>query len=241
MLCKYVLPLLSEFYDEALDADATVRVSQHLEQCAQCRKELDALSVLHGKLNSLKGMQAPDYLGSLIKHKIIELRQDSWYRNLRNELERTWSIIRTTEGMWYISKALGTVMTSLFFILISSSSIPPSYLAVPPAVPEVVQAGTPQAPRRRAKSDPVINDLCLYTIGESMSQAGKDEAFSVLYGVDPGGVATIQDVIESPKDRRVLNSANEMISSTRLRPASEKGKAVPSHLLLMFYKMTVHE
>jgi hypothetical protein len=242
MLCKNILPLLSEFFDEVLDADTTVQVSQHLGQCAQCRKELDNLSTLHGKLKSLRGVAAPGFLGNLIQHRLVKMQQDSWRKNLRNGLERSWSKIRTTEGMWYVSKALGTVMTSLFFVLISSSVIPPSYIAVPPAavawdaIPPLVPAYT--ALKRKIQSDPAISDLCLLAIGESNTRAGKDDTITVVIAVDCSGAAKIQKVL-GHINQDLLIKIDEVISSARFRPASEKGKDVPSQIIFTFSKANV--
>jgi hypothetical protein len=220
MLCKNVLPLLSEFYDKVLDADVSVQVSQHLDQCGPCHKELESLSILPGKLRPLKGIEAPEFLGSLVKHRIAEIQKKSWRRNLRNELERMWSIIRTTESTWYITKALGTVMTSLFFFLICGNNMPLS----PPDFRQ-----------------PVINEDDLNKIGKSMSQSGKDDALAVLAEVDSSGSAKIQNVIERPYDQKLLNNVNEMIAKAHCRPASKNGKAVPSHILFIFRTISVYD
>jgi hypothetical protein len=256
MLCKNVLLLLSEFLDEIMDAETSVQISQHLAQCSQCRKEFESLSVLRGKLKSLKGIQAPKFLGSLVEHKIAEANQNTWRHNLRNELERYWSKIRTTEGTWYFTKALGTVMTSLFFFLISGNNIPLSFIdaanterdAITPAFrlqvrqDVLARLGMQQAPRIRVvKSDAAINEIYLNTLGDSMSQPGKDDTVSVLAAVDPVGSATIQNVLERPNDQKLLSNVNEMISSARCRPASENGKAVSSHIVLTFIKVSVYD
>jgi hypothetical protein len=254
MLCKNVLPLLSEFYDEILDADMSVQVSQHLDQCGPCRKEFKSLSILQGKLKSLKGVQAPEFLGSLVEHRLAEIRQNTWRRNLRNELELMWSKIRTTESTWYITKALGTVMTSLFFFLICGNNIPLPLIQDPmerdSLTPNfrqqvgqetLVRLGIPSSPRLRVtKSDPAINELYLNNLGESMSQPGKDDIVSVLAEIDSSGSAKIQNVIERPNDQRLLNNVNDMITSARCRPASKNGKAVSSHILFIFNKVSVY-
>jgi hypothetical protein len=250
MLCKNVVPVLSEFLDEALDSGATVKVSQHLDKCAQCSKEFNDLSMLRRKLQSLRGVQAPDYLGKLIEHKLDEMQHDSWRKNLQSELERTWSKIRTTEGMWYFTKALGTVMTSLFFVLISIRAIPPAYMEVPPGntgqeadsskKASLGDLATAKMPQRRIRSDAAMNSLCLYNIGDSISADAKDDTFFVVTEVDPSGVTTIKDVLEPPRDQNMLSKVIEMISSARCRPASEKGKAVSSHVVYTFSKVTVH-
>jgi hypothetical protein len=254
MLCKNVLPLLSEFCDEVLDADLSCQVSQHLDKCGPCRREFESLSLLQSKLKSLKGIQAPEFLGSLIEHRIIKIQQNSWRQDLRNELERMWSKIRTTESRWYVTKALGTVMTSLFFFLICGSNIPLPFMApmdresLTPYFRQQVgqdfvkRVGMQSAPKMRVvKSDPAINELYLISLGESMSQPGRDDTVSVLASVDPSGSATIQNVIERPNDQRLLSIVNEMIMSARCRPASENGKPVPSHIIFIISKVSVYD
>jgi hypothetical protein len=255
MLCKYVLPLLSEFLDEVLDNDVSVQISQHLDQCSQCRKEYSALSLLQGKLKSLKGVQAPEFLGSLVEHKIAETQKNTWRKNLRNELERYWSQIRTTESTWYITKALGTVMTSLFFFLISGNNLPMSFIearlernSITPAFRQQVREdvltrlGMQQALKVRViKSDAAINEIYLNDLGESMSKPGKDDSVSVLAEVDRSGSAKIQNVLEHPNDQQLLSNVNDMITSARCRPASENGKAVPSHIVFTFIKVSVYD
>jgi hypothetical protein len=237
MLCKNIVPLLSEFFDEALDADTTVQVSQHLGQCAQCRKELDNLSALHGKLRSLRGVAVPGFLGNLIQHRLVKMQQDSWRKNLRNGLERSWSKIRTTEGMWYVSKALGTVMTSLFFVLISSSVIPPAATVQEQHIihPDPEYA----AHKRPIISAPAISDLVLFGLAESMSSAGKDNTFSVVSDIDNIGTGKVQGIIGDPGDQNLLSKIKEDFSSTRWRPASENGKAVASRIVHTFSKVRV--
>jgi hypothetical protein len=252
MLCKQVVPLLSEFFDEVLDAETAVQVSQHLGQCIQCRREFDSLSALHDKLKSLERVQAPEYLRRLIQHRLTTMHQDSWRLRLQNALQLRWSRIRTTEGMWYLTRALGAVMTSMFFFLISGT-IPRFYLEA--VAPIIERAPTPasgqqvgqnalpsQVPKRHIlRSEPDINDLYFLNFGQSIPQMGKDDTFSVVTVVDRSGAAKIQNVLQYPDDRNLLSNFNEMISSVRCRPASENGQAVPSHLVLMFSKISVYD
>lgn len=255
MLCEKVLPLLSEFFDEALDADTAVQVSQHLGHCPHCRKEFDSLADLHNRLRSLNGVQAPEYLRRLVQRRIAA---EPWRARVRNELSRYWSIIRTTEGMWYATRALGTVMAAIFFLTISCA-ITPFYIPTESPVnttgwaslrPEVGASvlnrlGMTQVPLKIAgRSGPAaINDLYLLEYGkkEGTSAGAEDDSFSVVTMVDRSGSAKLQSVIETPSDKTLLSDFNEMISSARCRPARENGQAVPSRLVLTFSKIFVHE
>jgi hypothetical protein len=259
MLCKKVLPLLSEYFDETLDAETAVQVSQHLNQCFRCRRELNSLSDLHRKLRSLKKVQAPEYLRSLVQHRLSARKQDSWRTQLRSELERRWSKVRTIEGMWYATRAMGTVVASVFLLLISIS-ISPYYISVnaPANAPSVLISSYGQqvmtnvlfrlgmgpvedVQKQILKSDPAINDQYLMDFGQSVSQAGKDENFTVVTEIDRRGSAKIQKVLEHPQDPGLLSNFNEVISSARFRPASQNGQTVSSHMVFMFSKISVYD
>jgi hypothetical protein len=259
MLCKRVLPLLSEYFDEVLDADIAVQVSQHLHQCLNCRKELKDLSALHDKLRSVKRVETPDYLHNLVQHRLAAKHRDSWRTNVRSELERRWSKIRTIEGMWYMTRAMGTVVASVFLFLISIS-ISPYYMNVNAPVNEPSVLISPYGQevmmnvllrlgmlpvqtvqKHILKSDPAINDQYLMDFGQSISQTGKDDSLKVLTEVDRSGSARIKKVLEHPADQDLLNNFNEVISSARFRPGSENGQTVSSYLVLIFSKVSVSD
>jgi len=256
MLCKKVLPLLSEYFDEVLDADTAVQVSQHLDQCVRCRKELAGLSDLHGKLRSLNRVQAPEYLRRLVQHRLTNIHRDTWRSRLRDELEFRWSRIRTTEGIWYVTRALGIVMASVYFFL-TASTISPLYLDVNAPMTEwgaptysqkvgknvLTKLGMipPAQNPGTYKSDPAINNQSLSNFGQTISQAGDDYDFSVVTYVDPSGLAKIQSVLEYPNAESFLNNFNKVIASCRFAPARKNGEAVPSYMVLMFSKVSVYD
>ena len=107
MLCEKVKLLLSEYFDEVLDAETAIQVSQHLDQCIPCRKELDELSAVHSRLRSLSDVRAPEYLRDLLRLRISDMRKNRWQVQLRDALERQWSIIRSTERICYMTRAIG--------------------------------------------------------------------------------------------------------------------------------------
>jgi hypothetical protein len=262
MQCEKVLPLLSEYFDESLDADTEIQVSQHLDQCTDCRKELDDIHTVHCKLKSLKGVQVPEYLRNLVHLRLADMAQDRWRVRIQNALERRWSIIRTTEGMWYMTKALGIIMTSVFFFLIPNS-ISPLQIETNSSLPE--RAVYTQAEKQRVamnvlanlgmlpkdaqkelarpkqpETKPAIHDQYVSNFGQSISQEGNDYDISVLAYVDRSGQGTIQNVLEHPNDRSFRDSIDKVISSGRFAPARENGEAVSSHMLLIFSKISVY-
>jgi hypothetical protein len=252
MSCEKILQRLSEFFDGVLDYETSLKVSQHLVRCENCRKEFEEISDLHSRLESLPSIQAPAYLRNFIQLRLAE-RQQPWISRVRGVLERYWSIIRTTEGMWYLTRALGTAMASIFFVLISSA-VSPYYISVnsPVRISEYGQKvginvlknlgmlPPKSSEERSGRSKPAINPLYFVNFGQSVSE-GQDDTLSVVTFVDQSGSAKIQNVLEYPLDETLLSSFNEMITSARCRPASKDGQAVPSHMVLMFSKVSVYD
>ena len=264
MLCKKVLPLLSEFLDGVLDADRAVQVNQHLGQCIPCRKEFNSLSALQNKLRSLDGVRAPEVLHRLVK---IQIAKEPWPARARNELERYWSVIRTTETVWYATRALGTVMAFMFFVMMPNAitpyivvqaqdaqraSITPTYycLGRQPdyrhSVSRSLAKNFGMAPARNQvlpnRTDPAaINDQYLLEFGRSTSDGGKDDNLTVAATVDRSGAAKVETVLEHPSDKALLTTIRDLISSARFRPASENGQAVASTIVFTFSKVFVSD
>jgi hypothetical protein len=259
MVCRKILKRLSEFIDEALDPNTALQVSQHLDCCESCRKEYESLTNIQQKLRSISIIQPPKYLRNLVQIRLTA-RHEPWQTRLRNTLERRWSIIRTTEGIYYWTKALGTALTTVFFLLICTLATPyymninansdanATILLSPEYRQRVVidvkkkfgmesQQSQVQIPGR---TDPAIHPQYLRNLGKSVSESGHDDTTSVVAVVDPDGAAKTQDVLEYPSDQMLLSSLNEMIATARWRPASKNGQAVPSHMVLMFSTIFVH-
>ena len=257
MICERVLTRLSEFLDEVLDSERTLQVSQHLGKCADCRREFERLVLLRKKLSSLGTIQTPDYLRHLVQLRLDNEKQSTLIARLQDVLERRWSIIRTTEGMWYLTRALGTVMTSIFFVMIVASMnpiyidqsadrgpLPPAYRQqLPGSVLKNLGLIPVEAQKRPiSPSEPMINGLYLLDFSQqSVSLEGKDDTFSVVAVVDRSGAAKIQNVLEYPADRALLNRFNSMLANARCRPASQNGRAVDSHIVLTFSKVSVYD
>jgi hypothetical protein len=257
MLCEKVLPLLSEFFDEALDQERAVQVSQHLGQCIRCRREFNNLSDLHTRLRSLSDVQAPEYLRSLVRHRLVK---EPLRARARNELERYWSIIRTTEAMWYATRAMGTVIASVFFLLLPSAITPyisaqannnqrssdtpgfycvgqqPEYRNnVSRSLTKKLGMASAQIPSQPGRSAPAaINSLYLVEYGDNVfrtTPVGRDDTFSVAASVDSSGAAKVETVLEHPSNQTLLTSFLWLLASARFRPASENGQSVRSYVV----------
>jgi len=259
MKCQNTLDQLSLLLDEMLERSDAERVSAHLATCDKCDREYNRLARLREELGSLNRVRVPDYLRHLVQLRLEEERSQNLTTQLRESLEYWWSRIRTTERIWYLTRVFGMAATFVFFFALSSA-VNPVYLELRnqnvenngPSQYLRQQLGSyvlknlglmPVEAQRRpiSPSEPQINDLYLLKFGESASRIGSDDSFSVFTVVDRSGSAKIQNVLEYPADRRLLQSFNNMISSAQLRPASQNGRAVDSHLVLTFNKISVYD
>ena len=261
MSCKKVSKLLSEFFDGVLDADMSARVSQHLKRCVRCRKELDSLSILHGRMSSMEKLQAPDYLYQLVQNRLTDKKKNSWRNQLKDALAFRWSRIRTTEVQFYWTRMLGTLMATLCFCFVIISAIDP--FSEGPNMQEPGRSTNSnefiqefnltmgeiggRLPIEKIKMDdqvgPEMDRQSLANIGklpiESGSDAKDNENFSVLLGVDNKGKGKLDKVIDMPENRDFLPSLNNLIEGARYRPASTNGRSVSSLLFLIFNNVTV--
>ena len=256
MLCSTVLTRLSEFFDGALDDEMSLRVSQHLKRCKNCQKELDALANLHGKLNSLTRIPAPEYLHHLVQTRLSERKRNTWGRQIKDAFAFRWSRIRTTDFQFYWTRALGIAMTACCLFVISSS-IDPFYTgsiaqaagrsAIDKEASDRMQTqisrnfggGLMKLPERNYS--PALHDGYLLEFGENATSDSDEDALTSVIEVDPSGMGTIQNVIESPHDQKLLDSLKDTIALARFRPGTKDGLLVSSQLVLKYYKMTVHE
>jgi hypothetical protein len=263
MECKKVFPLLSEYMDGVLDAALTEEVSQHVHHCIQCRKELKSFSAVRARLGALNKVQAPAFLGDLVRFRLADMRKNRWQVQLRDALEFRWSRIRTTERIWYMTRAAGTIMTAVFFFLIpysidplnieanASNSERTAYTinekqllslnfgAKMGMLPEEAQKGIPVG--RQSQVKPAINNQSLSNLGGSIAQDGDDYEFSVMTSIDRSGQAEAKSVIEYPNAKNFLESFNKVLSPTIFAPGRRNGKAVDSNMLLIFSKISVSD
>jgi hypothetical protein len=266
MLCEKVLSLLSEFFDEVLDQERAVQVSQHLGQCIRCRKEFNNLSDLHSSLRALNNVKAPEYLRSLVQHR---LAKEPLRARVQNELERRWSIIRTTEAMWYGTRAMGTFVATVFFFLLPSAITPyisaqannqrssstPAYYClgqqpeyrnnVSRSVRKNLGLASVQIPSLPNRSAPAALDpQYLIAYGDSVSRTAEtreDDTFSVVTTVDRRGSGKVETVLEHPSDQTLLTAFRWLIASARFRPASENGQTVSSPVVFTFSTVFVSD
>ena len=259
MKCDRVLGNLSPFLDGMLEEDLTAGVEHHLAGCSDCSRELARLKQLRAQLLDLRPVATPDYLHHLVRLRIRNARENTVRQGLRAVLEYQWSRIRTTEGMWYLTRLAGAMATIILFVAIYSA-MNPIYLGITGPLPDHEWMSPPhfrpwqlgnailgnlgmrpvEAHKMPVRSsDPKINDLYLVQLGESASRTGRDDTVSVVTMVDRSGTATKPEILEYPEDESLLSEFTDMIMSAGWRPASKNGRAIDSPLVFTFSKIYV--
>jgi hypothetical protein len=249
---------MSLFLDGDLEAELAREASRHLDECPGCNREFARLRTLRHRLRSLPQVPAPEYLESLVRKKISAAHELSWRNRWRAELEYRWSRIRTTEGIWYVTRTAGIMATVILFMMISSA-MSPLDLAVAPPLPKwptlspnaryqqlgmgvLRNLGVTSLEAQRipiSPQEPKINDLNLVNFGQNASRNAVDDTVSIVTVVDRSGNARIQDILEYPEDEALLDEFASMILSAYWRPASRNGRAVDSRLVLTFSRVLV--
>lgn len=79
MTCDETRDLLSAYLDEGVDPDERSRVDAHLEGCAECRRELEALRGTVALLHRVEPVQAPV---GFVDRVMVAARPRPWYRRV---------------------------------------------------------------------------------------------------------------------------------------------------------------
>lgn len=259
MKCSDAAKGLSPLADDELGVTEAAQIVEHLGTCASCRSELDRLRVLRKALEGLPAVEVPPFLRHLVDLRIAARERSRWTACIRDALQYRWSRIRTTETSWYLIRALGTVVSFLFFFFISEMTGPQYFRPVPndsqrqflqPGYTYQVGQGVLRSlgytqfdPNSRPNSrvEPGINDLYLLSFGESASKKVEEDSFSVVTVVDRSGAARIRSVIKYPADTELLSDFSSMLQSARCRPASQNGRTVDSRMILTFSQISVYD
>ena len=256
MNCRQVRKKLSPLLDERFPMAVMGSVRDHLDVCVPCRAEWDRLVAVQSQLRSLRTQHAPASLRRVVEFGVGEWTKGGPSGELRSELERLWSKVRTTDRVWYLAKISGVAVTFVFFFAIYSALTPIALVSEGNGVASANSQNLtqdladnvlrnlgylPLHAIRRPISSPMINDLYLLNFGQNASRRQGDDSFSVVTLVDRNGEATIRDVLEYPADNELLVDFYDMIVSARYRPASLDGRAVDSHLVHTYNRVSVYD
>ena len=89
MNCNKIIKLLNPYIDQALDAESTQTVEEHLKSCPTCREEYLKLKQVVSALNSISPQPAPANFTQNLMAKISQEEiqiQSSWIDRLKKQI-----------------------------------------------------------------------------------------------------------------------------------------------------------
>ena len=103
MTCDETRETLSAYLDEALAPDERRRVDAHLEGCAECRRELEALRGTVALLQRVEPARAPV---GFVDRVVAAARPRPWYRRVADAVLRPLSVKLPLEATAVVMVAL---------------------------------------------------------------------------------------------------------------------------------------
>lgn len=237
MKCRELKIEIQQYADGELYSDA---LEQHLDSCPLCRSELDAVKSLRNELRAMKPVRVSPYVLNQIRTKVsAELTPDYGFPVFRL-IEGTDSWTRK----WLGPTAIGTVTSLVFGLFLLAVIMIPSdvpNLAISTEDPNFSEEGvffqrkgygidqliTPQEFARSredySRESPSLNpEGTLVDISQSESRDDEAVVVADVYG---NGSAEITDVVETSKDRKMMDRL-----MAAFRPDKSAPPFVPANL-----------
>ncbi|MBD0371290.1 MAG: zf-HC2 domain-containing protein [Pyrinomonadaceae bacterium] len=264
MNCEETKQALSSYLDDELSLPARAAADEHLRECPLCREELDVTRSLVRRLSALpRPLPPPDLVASINDALLIEagaaLRQP--------RVPLTVSIMRWLQPR-VMPYTVGTFASCLLFILmftaLRSSLIAlrtfdratrPSftyrvtYLDGSDAGYDITKPITPEslAARRSAVGveSPSLNPngaLAALAWTPTRDNRGGDDDMIVVTDVFSNGRASLADVVQAPRDRRLLDEfQNALREGPAFVPASYDKRPQTMRVVFVLQKISVRE
>jgi hypothetical protein len=236
MNCEETQKSFSSYLDDALVAEACESLESHLESCPFCRQRLAETRALLRGLANLSRPVAPPDLALAIKDSVLIERAarvqqpfvPAWLRALR------WIEPRL---MPYTVGALTS--TLLFFMLINA--LRPHMRLLHDLALAVREEPAPSAvPAPFSSESPSLNpsgDLL-----RVMSDPSRDDDITIIANVFSNGSASLEEVMQSPRDRHTLAQIEDALRRTpAFVPASLDRRPQTMRVVLSLSKVNVHE
>ena len=244
MTCRDSSLLISSQLDGRLDARQQWQLEAHLSECPACHSQAAELRCLSENLQSLLP-QAPST--EMAAEIIAALRQEARLQN-RAAGERAERI--DVWRMRIFSQSIGTVVSLVMFMFLVTVILKPLYgttmlSSVIGEAAGYTDNSEEMRKLRRVLIPPQPNnprpifDPSGALLGFSKSFSDDDE-FIVMVKVDKDGRASLNKVVEPPRNPEVLTGlSNALFQEVSFQPAGRRGRFVKSSAVLMFSKVNI--
>lgn len=256
MKCRELKFEIQQYSDGELAPGRSGAVELHLDSCPLCRTELDSIRSLRSELGSLRRQEIP---GRVLK--IIRATVSSEFTSSIG-----FPVFRLIEGnekwsqKWMWPTAIGTVTSLVFGVFLMAVILIPAdvpQLSISTEAPNIAEESiflarsgdqfiTPQQfAHSRAdisQESPSLNPAG--TLVDMTRADSRDDEVVVVADVYGNGSAEITDIVESPRDRKVMDRLIAAFRSDRAAqpflPASMDNRENFVRVVLKFQNVNVN-
>jgi hypothetical protein len=213
MRCTQARPLFSSYLDGAVSGVEMHELSQHLNQCTNCRSEYRQIEHTRILVSSLGHKKAPPDLAVKIRITLSSARSRTWRETLGGYRVR-WQYALNS----FMLPAAAGVMTAIFFFAALIGFFPAQVAANPgDDVPTLFY--TP--PRLESTLYP----------DESLEL---DPSLLIETDVDASGWVQNYRIVSGRDDAQVREQLNRALLFYKFAPAQSFGRAVPGKVIISF-------
>jgi len=238
---------LSQYVDETLDPRTRRAIDAHLDECGECRDEVDALrSMVHLLGDLAYGVEVPTSLADRVLERVREGEADpGWW-------EPMWTkVLGTLDSSWgppLATAAIGMGLLAVFQGVEIEVSLPgfgvtplaevsapvsrPDAASVEPVLAPVQAARGPLASRRRHEALPVMPPISTCVGRPGAPECARWNAWWVGLGMrDPSHFLREVEAVPAPSRARWLgelsrfaaHSGSSAVLAARLRESGDPG------------------
>ncbi|MGA2354504.1 MAG: zf-HC2 domain-containing protein [Terriglobales bacterium] len=221
MKCTEIRNLFSPYLDGRVSGTEMRTLTQHVEQCATCARELAALQRSQQLLSALGSKKAPADLA--LKLRLAISREAAQTR--RPRFEGLLVRLENALNAFMVPATAGLVSAVLFFgLLLGFFALPAELRASSTDVPLMLYTG-PQ--------------LDQSAFGTSLGNMGDDAVVVEAY-VDANGRVEDYRILSQPDDAKaVLPQLKNLLIFTTFHPALSMGRPTAGTAVLSFSKISV--
>ena len=265
MSCEETKQALSSYLDDELSLPARAGVDEHFRQCPVCREELATVRALTRRLAALPRPVAPPDLASSIR-TALSIEAGALVRQPRLPLaERLTGWLRPRVMPYTVGTFASCLLFILMFAALRSSlqafrtfdlatragltnnrviilTSEGGFDITKPITPESLAAGRSEV----AVESPSLNPrgaLAALTNSEpERASATEDDDMIVVTNVFSNGQASVADIVQAPRDRRLLDEfQNALREGPAFVPASYDRRPQTMRVVFVLQKVQVRE
>ncbi len=230
MTCAKIRERLPGYLDGALpsrsQADARSRVREHLESCAECRKELERYRQLSALMSRVEPTAPPPDLAVRIRVAVAEARAtQGWLGHLRRWQSRAQLFLENILEPLALPAAGGFVVALVVFGVVTQLL----GLGMPlSAAPNDVSTNLLQPARLVALAPFSVSGL------DEPNHSGADTVL-LEATIDAQGEAVNYEILSGPNTPEVRRQLDQLLLFSRFRPQMSFGRPTPGGRVLLSF------